>query len=123
VRTVVPTVEQWQQRPQRGTNVADHRDIYRAAPPDLLSADVHLRDTRRLALRVELPVGKIRSEHQQGVAVQHCIVARGEADQPGHADVVGVVPLDVLLAAHRVHHRRLEALAELEQLGVRALAP
>jgi hypothetical protein len=97
--------------------------VYRAAPPDLLSADVNLSDTHRLALRVELSVGKIRSEHQQGVAVQHRIVARGEADQSGHADVVGVVPLDVLLAAHRVHHRCLEALAELEQLGMRTIAP
>ena len=42
--------------------------------------------------------------------VAHGIVAGREADQPGHADVVGVVPLDVLLAAQRVHHRCLEAL-------------
>ena len=59
-----------------GTDFADHRHVYRSAPPDLLSADIHLRNARHLAVRVELPVGKIRSKHQQGVTVQHRIVAR-----------------------------------------------
>ena len=45
------------------------------------------------------------------------VIAGGEADQPGHADVVGVFPLDVLLAAQRVHHRRLEPLAQRQELG------
>jgi hypothetical protein len=40
----------------------------------------------------------------------------------GHADVIRVLPFDMLFAAQRVHHRRLEALAECDELVVRALA-
>ena len=61
-------------------------------------------------------------EHQQHVAIEHRVIAGREPDQPGHADVVGVLPLDMLLAAHRVHHRRLEPLAERQKLIMRACA-
>ena len=91
----------------------------RRAPSELLRPDVDLRDARR-ALRIELPIGKVRAEHQQHIAIEHRVIAGREADQPGHADVVGIVPFDMLLAAHRMHHRRLERLAERQQLGMRA---
>ena len=83
--------------------------------------DIDLRNARAAALRIELPIREVGAEHQQDVAVAHRVVAGREADQPGHADVVGVVPFDMLLAAHGVHHRRLEAFAERQQLVVRAV--
>jgi hypothetical protein len=35
------------------------------------------------------------------VAVAHSVVTGREADEPGHADVIGVLPFDMLLAAQR----------------------
>ena len=87
----------------------------------LLGPDIDLRDADARSLRIELPIGKVGPEHQQDVAVEHRVIAGRKADQPGHADVVGVLPLDMLLAAQRMHHRRLEALAECQKLVVRAL--
>ena len=40
--------------------------------------------------------------------------------KPGHADVVGVVVLDMLLAAQRMHDRALERFGQLHQLVMRA---
>jgi len=78
-----------------------------------------LGDADTAALRVKLAVRKIGPEHQQDIAVEHRIVARREADQPGHADIVWVVPLHMLFAAQGVHHRRLEPLSEGQKLAVR----
>ena len=86
----------------------------------MLRSTIDLSDARAAALRIELPIRKISPEHQQDVAVEHRVVARRESDQPGHADVVGIVPLDVLLAAHRMHHRRLQPFAERQELIVRS---
>jgi hypothetical protein len=52
--------------------------------------------------------------------VLHRPVARAEADQPGHADVAGVVVLDELLAAQRVDDGRVERGRDGDQLVVRA---
>ena len=69
-----------------------------------------------------MAIGEVGPEHQQDVAVSHRVVAGREAYEPGHAHVVGVVPFDMLFSAQRMHHRRLEAPAERQQLVVRALA-
>ena len=122
MRAVALLLEQRQQRRERRAHVADHAEIDRRAAADVLRPDIDLRDADAAPSRIELPIGEIGPEHQQDVAVEHRVIAGREADQPGHADVVGVVPLDMLLAAQRVHHRRLEALAERQQLVVRALA-
>jgi hypothetical protein len=75
---------------------------------------------RYCSLRIELPI--VGAEHQQGIALAHSVVAGREADESGHADVVRIVPFDVLFAAVCVHHRCLEALAEQQQRVVRTLA-
>ena len=67
-------------------------------------------------------IRKIRAQHQQRVAVHHGVVAGGKAQQPGHADVVGIVVLDELLAAQRMHDRRLQLRSHCHQLIMRALA-
>ena len=76
----------------------------------------------RASFGIELPIGEIRAEHQQRVAGFHRVIARGEADQAGHADVIGIVPLDMFLAAHGVDDRRLERFRQLHQLVMRARA-
>jgi hypothetical protein len=108
-----------QQQKQGGEGrfyVADHAEIDRGAASDLLGTQIDLHDAHTPSLRIELAVRKIGPEHQQDVAVEHRVVARREADQPGHADVVRVVPFDIFFAAHGMHHGRLEALAERQKL-------
>ena len=122
MRAVALLLEQRQQRRERRAHVADDAEIDRRAATDVLRPEIDLRDADTAPSRIELAIGEVGPEHQQDVAVEHRVVAGREADQPGHADVVGIVPFDMLLAAQRVHHRRLEALAERQQLVVRALA-
>jgi hypothetical protein len=55
--------------------------------------------------------------------VFHRPVAGAEADQPGHAHVIGIVVLDGLLAAERVQHRRLRCPGEVDELLVGVGAP
>ena len=45
----------------------------------------------------------------------HRGVAGGKADEPGHADVIGIVVFDMLLAAERMHDRALQRLGELHE--------
>jgi hypothetical protein len=71
----------------------------------LLGANIDLDDVRAFFFRVKLAIRKIRTEHQQHVAIEHRIVTRRKANQTCHADVIRIVPLDVFLAAHRMHHR------------------
>jgi hypothetical protein len=121
-RAVALFLQQRQQRGERCTDVADDADIDGGAAADVLRPDVHLRDANAVSLRVELTIREVGPEHQQDAAVEHGVVAGGEADESGHTDVIRIVPLDVLLAAQCVHHRRLEALAQRDELVVRALA-
>ncbi len=105
-----------QQRRDRGADIADQAEVDPAMASEASGAQINLRDLG--LLRVELAVGEARAEEQEGVAVEHRPVARREPDQPSHAHVVGVVPLDVLLAAERVDYGRLQRLGELQQLGM-----
>jgi hypothetical protein len=112
-----------QVRQQRGDGVldrADQRDVHGDAPVDVLAADIDLDHPG--VLGVEGPVGEVSAEHQERVAVLHRAISRREPEQTGHADVIGVVVLDELLAAQRVDDRRLELLGHRDQLVVCSLA-
>ena len=122
MRVVALLVEQRKQRRQRRAHVADHAEIDSGAAPDVLRPQIDLRDADTVSLRIELTIGEVGPEHQQHVAVPHGVIAGREANEPGHPDVVGVVPLDVLLAAQRMNHGCLETLAQRYELVVRALA-
>jgi hypothetical protein len=113
-----------QQRHQAERGVlhgADQSDVHWVPLAELFAADV---DLHVLRLRgEELGVGEVRAEHEHDVGVLHRAVARREPEQAGHPHVVGVVPLDVLLAAHGVHDRCLQALREGDDLVVGARDP
>src|SRR6267142_562560 len=96
--------------------------ISRRAAADLFGPHIHLCDANPGAAGIELAIRKIGSEHQQNVAIEHGVIAGGEADQSGHADVKRVVPLDMLLAPERMHDRSLEAVRQREDFIMRALA-
>lgn len=74
------------------------------------------------AAREELLVGKVGAQHQQQIAVMHRYIARGEADESSHADIVGVVVFDMLLAAERMDDGALQCFRELHQPRMRASA-
>jgi hypothetical protein len=50
--------------------------------------------------------------------MHHSAIAGGEAEQAGHADVVGIVVGDEFLAAKGVDDGRLEMFGDLQQFGV-----
>src|SRR6266851_1354999 len=118
VLRVVLHGQQRQQCINRVPDCADERDLDGHPAADLLASDIDLDhwDT----FWVERAVRKVRPEHQQRVTVLHCPIARTEADEPSHADVVWVVVLDELLTAKGVDHRRLERRRDLDELAMRA---
>ena len=109
-----------QQQRERAGDVADEAEIEARAAAQILGAQI---DLRHLGVgRVELPIGKIRAQHQQQVAIEHGMIAGREADQSGHADVELIVVLDIFLAAQRMDDRRLDRLGQLENLIARTRA-
>ena len=107
-----------QQRRYGGADVTDDTEVELAAAAQILRANIDLRDFG--AGRQELLVGKVGPQHQQHVAGMHRRIAGGKPDEAGHADVVGVVVFDMLLAAERMHDRALERFGELHQAVMRA---
>ena len=65
-------------------------------------------------------VGKIRSEHQQRVAVHHRFVSGGEADQSCHSDVERIVVFKIFLSTEGMNNRRLELARQLDDVVMRA---
>src|SRR5215467_6065918 len=90
VLAVAIFLEPRQQRLERRADVTDYAEVYWCTAPDLLCSNIDLRNAHRGPLWVELSVGEVSPQHQQHVAIEHGVVARREADQPRHADVVGI---------------------------------
>ncbi len=103
-----------------GADAAHHARIDPAPAAKVLGPQIYLRD--HAIRRVELPVGEVSAQHGQHVAVHHGAVAGAEADQPGHAHVERVVPFHSLLAARRMHDRRLERVSQAHQRRMRPVA-
>src|SRR5580693_7597798 len=83
----------------------------------MTAADIDLNDPG--VVGIELRIGKVGAQHQQYVGLFDRLVPGREAQQASHADVVGVVVLDVLFAAECVHDRRLQGAGQAYQLIVR----
>src|SRR6202047_4687175 len=109
-----------QQQLQGGANLSNQTKLDRSPTTNRLCPDVDLGDAG--ILWEELPIGEIRAEHQKCVTGFHGLVARGEAYQAGHSDIVGIFPLDMLFTAQGVDDRCLQGFGELHQLVMRALA-
>jgi hypothetical protein len=50
-------------------------------------------------VRIELAPGEIGPEQKQRVAIEDGVITRGLTDHSGHADIVGIVVFDEILAA------------------------
>ena len=110
--------QQRQQGLGRLLHAAHERHVHGHPSADLLAAHVHLDD--RGVLGVELPVRQGGAEDQQRLGLLERVVAGGEAEQAGQADVIRVVVLDPVLAAQRVDDRGLQALRQGHDLVVGA---
>ena len=105
---------------QRRSDLPDNAEVDVDAAPDRLRTDIDLSDAG--LRRIEWPIGKIRVQHQKRVAGFHGVIAGGKAYQTGHADVIRVLPFDMVLAAQGVNDRLFHCFGELHQLSVRARA-
>src|SRR5580692_6821537 len=85
---------------------------------DLFSTRVNLDDLR--ILREELRIRKVAAKDDERICMFHGRIARGEAQQSGHAHVKRVVELDILLAAQSMRDWCAEGLRELDEFRVRA---
>ena len=108
------------QRIKRVLHISNHPQIDRSTAANLFPEPIQLNNFG--VLRIELLIGEIRSQHQQGVAVHHGVVARRKTKQPGHSDVIRIVVFDKFLATQRMDDRRLEAFGHCNELGMSALA-
>ena len=108
------------ERAERWPDLTDDAEVHGDTASDRLRTDVDLGDAS--VRGIERAIGEIRAQHEKRVARLHGVIAGGEADQAGHADVIRIVPLDVILAAHGVNDRRLHRFGELHQFIVRARA-
>ena len=112
-----------QQRLDGGADIADKAEVELAAPAEIFRPDIDLGYFGIVGEK--LLVGKIGSQHQQHVAGVHGGIAGGKTDEPGHADVIGIVVFDMVLAAERMHDRALERLRKFHQaaMGAGTTAP
>src|SRR5258708_23878344 len=114
VLLVLVLLQLWKQCSQRGLRVSNETNVQLAAASQVLTAKVNLDDSR--VLGIEIPVWKVRSEHQQDFAVRHGVVAGGKPEQAGQADVIRVVVFNKFFAAQGMHNRSLELAGNLYQL-------
>ena len=78
-------------------------------------------DLHRVLAGQERVVGEVGPDQHEEIGLLGGFVARAVAEQAAHADAVGVVVLDPLLAAQRVPDRALQPAGQFPHLGVRAL--
>src|SRR5215470_4175447 len=110
----------WYKSTQRCLDVSDKTVVKLGPTSELFTANVDLHNRR--ILRKELLIRKVGPQHQQHTAVHHCVIARRETKQTGHAHVEWVIKLDVLFPAHRMNDGSLEFCRQLKQFRVSASA-
>ncbi len=106
-----------QQRSDGFAHIGGNAQLQGRATPKCSRVTVHLHN--RGVLRIELAIREIRTQHDQGVAIEHGVIAGAEADQAGHADIERVIPLHMLLAAQRMHDRRAQRVGQRHHRIVR----
>src|SRR5580704_16880078 len=97
----------WQQRSQRRFDVSDKSIVHLRAAAELFATNIHL-NNRSVAWK-KLLIREISSNHQQEIAIHHCVVSGRKSQQTCHSHVERVVVLDELLSAHRMHDRGVQS--------------
>ena len=106
-----------QQRGQCRLDVAQQAERQRTTVAQRFRPHVDLRNFR--LFREELAVREVGAQDQQGIAALHRFVAGGKADQTGHADIVGIIIFDMLLAAQRMHDGCAQRVRQLHDVRMR----
>src|SRR5580704_10890490 len=104
-----------QQRGNGAFDIADQRQIYCGAAPDVLWVLVDL-DLLNLVAGKKFRKRKVCPQQQQQIGVVKRLVCPAVAEQPGHPDGIGIVMLEPLLAAKRKSDRSLQHRRELQYL-------
>ena len=110
--------QHWQKGAKGRLRISHQAEVDFCAPAQLFATDIDLNDC--CVVGKELLVWKVRSNHQQHVAVHHCVIPGGEPEHAGHAHIERVVILDELLPAHRMHNRGVQLACESDQLRMRS---
>ena len=110
----------WQQGCNRSLDVANDPQLHRMTAAEVGRLDVDLNDASFFG--VELLPREIAAQHKQGVAAHQCAVARGDAEDTGHADVEGIVVLEEVLGTRRVGDGRLQPVGQGDDLVMGAVA-
>jgi len=92
--------------------------VHFRAAAQLFSPEIDLDDRR--VLWKKLLVREIRPDHEQEIAIHHCVIARRKAEQTGHSHIKRVVVLDKLFSAHGVHDWSVQFSRERDQFLVRS---
>ncbi len=114
-------MEQRDERGERRPDVAPQVQLGRVAKSQLLRFEVDLDATGGPRLGQELPVGVVRAEHHEGVAVLHLPEARPGAQQSELLRVVGDVGRHHLLSTQSRDDPRSGPPGGLEHLVGRAV--
>src|ERR1700752_4370726 len=109
---ILALFELWKEGLQRCFRIAYKAVVEFGTPAELFSAEINLDYCRMLGK--ELLVWKVRSNHQQNLAVHHRAIAGRKSEQAGHTDVKRVVVLDEFFPAHRMHDRGLKLAGKLD---------
>src|ERR1700730_11186614 len=83
--------------------------------------DIDLNDC--CPIGIELAPREIRSEQEQHITVEHSVIAGGPTDDAGHADIVGIIVFEEVLATRRVSQRRLQMRCGGHHLVMRTCTP
>src|SRR6266478_4363179 len=114
VLLVLVLLQLWKQGSQSGLRVSEEAKVQLASASEVLAANVDLHDSR--VFGIEIPVRKVRAEHQQDFAIHHGVIAGRESEQSCHAHIKGVVVLNEFFAAIGMHDGSLELAGNLHQL-------
>jgi hypothetical protein len=82
---------------ERRVDIADDTLCDRMSSIEMRRIYIDLHDFR--FVWIELPPGKVRSEHQQGIAIKQSMIAGLVAEHPRHANVVRIVVLKEVFCA------------------------
>jgi hypothetical protein len=103
---IIMLLKTWQQSLQRRLDVAHRANCYGMASAYMRRIRIDLDDFR--LVRVELGPGEIGSEQKQHIRVENGMIARRSANYASHADIVGIVVFEEVLAPRGMGHWRFQ---------------
>src|SRR5437588_2283913 len=98
VRIILVLLELWYKGPQRCFRIPDEAEVQLGTASELFTAYIDLHNSG--VLWEKLLIREVRANHQQRLAVHHCVIAGRKSEQTRHSHVERVVVLDELFPPH-----------------------